>query len=49
MLREDNTPPEHQYFVSKDPMHFKSVGEKFLGCSIPNVTEIDLSPVPVEA
>ncbi len=49
MLREDDIPPEHQYFVSKDPMHFKSVGEKFLGCSIPNVTEIDLSPVPVEA
>jgi len=44
-LREDKTPPEHQYFVSKDPFHFKSVGETFLGRSIPNVTEVNLSPV----
>jgi len=45
MLREDNMSPQHQFFVSKDPLHFKSVGEKFLGCSIQNVTEVDLSLV----
>jgi glutamate racemase len=43
MLRKDRTPPRHQFFVSKGPQLFKSVGEKFLGRSIERVTEIDLS------
>lgn len=45
MLREDKSPPQHQFFVSKDPYNFKSVGEKFLGCSISNVTEVNPSLV----
>jgi len=44
MLREENGHPQHEFFVSKDPMHFKSVGEQFLGRSI-NVTEIHLPSV----
>lgn len=45
MLREDKSPPQHQFFVSKDPYNFKSVGEKFLGRSISNVTEVNPSLV----
>ncbi len=45
MLRKDSVPPKHRYFVSKDAAHFKTVGENFLGCSMPYVTEVQLSPV----
>jgi glutamate racemase len=39
-------PPEHHFFISDEPRHFKQIAQAFLGRELPPVTVVDQTDLP---
>lgn len=48
MLSKPDHAPKHHFFVSDIPYQFQDVGERFLGCQLESVEQIDLDTHPIK-